>query len=451
MNPKDTIQIQGITRRDFVKAASLTAGGLMFGSLPISSSAYAAGNGKIKVALVGCGGRGTGAAFNALAAGEDIQLVAMADIFEDRLTESFGHLSQRYGDSEQLNVPDEHKFIGFDGYKHAIDQADVVLHATPPGERPKHFRYAVEQGKHVFMEKPVATDAPGVRSVLESGKIAREKQLNVVIGLQRRYQDNYRETLRRIHNNQVGEIMGGQVYWNQGELWVNRRQPDQSELEYQMRNWYHFVWICGDHNVEQHIHNIDVANWFLGEYPVRAQGMGGREVRKGIEYPQIFDHHSVEYQYASGVVISSQCRQIPGCWNSVSESFQGTKGTLYTDGSNNAVLRDRNGNTLYDHDGEEDPNPYQQEIDELFESIRRGNVINDTEIGAKATLSGIMGRMATYSGQMIEWDEALNAEQKLVPDYVDWDMTPPVVPDENGRYPIAVPGQTDVLGPIADR
>ena len=445
MDTKNTIFQKGISRRDFVKASSATAGGLMLSSLPLSKSAFAAGSGMIKVALVGCGGRGTGAAFNALAAGEDIQLVAMADVFQDRLDGSFDQLSQRYGDSDQLNVPDEHKFVGFDAYKHAADLADVVLEATPPGFRPSHFKYYVEQGKHVFMEKPLGTDAPGVRSIMASGEVAKEKQLNVVVGLQRRYQDNYREALRRVHNRELGDILSGQVYWNQGSLWVNEREPGQSELEYQLRNWYHFVWICGDHNVEQHIHNIDVANWFLGEYPARAQGMGGREVRDGIEYPQIFDHHYVEYTYPSGVVIASTCRQIPGCWNNVAEAFQGTRGFLNTDAGNNTVFRDRNQNVRYDHDGEDDPNPYQQEIDELFESIRRGNVIDDTEFGAKATLSAIMGRMATYSGQVIEWDDALNHGRRHVPDEIGWDLTPPVEPDEDGRYPIAVPGETEVF------
>lgn len=445
MENENSIISKGISRRDFVKASSLTAGGIVLSSLPVGASARVAGNDTLRVALVGCGGRGTGAAFNALRAGDGIKLVALADIFQDRLDDCYGKLSQEFGGSEKLDVPEDQRFVSFDGYRHATELADVVILATPPGFRPLHFAEAVNQGKHIFTEKPLATDAPGIRSILESGEIAQEKGLNVVVGLQRRYQDNYREILRRLHNHELGEIMAGQVYWNQGSLWVNERQPEQTELEYQMRNWYHFTWICGDHNVEQHIHNIDVANWFLGEYPSSAQGMGGREVRKGKEYPQIFDHHFVEYTYPSGVTVASQCRQIPGCYNRVAEDFQGTKGFVYTDGGNNAVIRDRNKNIRYEHDGEEDPNPYQQEHDELFASIKRGNVINDTEYAAKATMSAIMGRMATYSGKQIEWDEALNSEHKLVPDRVDWDTPPPVEPDEEGRYPIAVPGETEVL------
>lgn len=444
MENENSIISKGISRRDFVKASSLTAGGIVLSSLPVGASARVAGNDTLRVALVGCGGRGTGAAFNALRAGDGIKLVALADIFQDRLDDCYEKLSQEFGGSEKLDVPEDQRFVSFDGYRHATELADVVILATPPGFRPLHFAEAVNQGKHIFTEKPLATDAPGIRSILESGEIAQEKGLNVVVGLQRRYQDNYREILRRLHNQELGEIMAGQVYWNQGSLWVNERQPEQTELEYQMRNWYHFTWICGDHNVEQHIHNIDVANWFLGEYPSSAQGMGGREVRKGKEYPQIFDHHFVEYTYPSGVVVASQCRQIPGCYNRVAEDFQGTKGSVYTDGGNNAVIRDRNKNIRYEHDGEEDPNPYQQEHDELFASIRRGNVINNTEYAAKATMAAIMGRMATYSGKQIEWDEALNSEKKLVPDRVDWDTPPPVEPDEEGRYPIAVPGETEI-------
>ncbi len=436
---------KGISRLDFVKASSATAGGLMLSSLPTAKSAYAAGSGKIKVALVGCGGRGTGAAFNALATGEDIQLVAMADAFRDRLDNSFDQLGGRYGDSEQLNVPDEHKFVGLDAYKHATDLADVVLEAAPPGFRPAHFNYAVEQGKHIFMEKPVATDAPGVRRILASGEIAREKGLNVVVGLHKRYRNSYREALKRLHNREIGDIISGQIYFNMGDLWVRERQPDQTELEYQIRNWYHFVWTCGDHIVEQHVHNIDAANWFLGEYPATAQGMGGREVRTGKEYPQIFDHHFVEYTYPSGVVIASQCRQIPGCYNREGEAFQATRGFLNMDENDNTVIRDRNKNIRYVHDGEDDPAPHQQEIDELFESIRRGNIIYNTEYGAKSTHAGIMGRMATYSGQVIGWDDALNHGRRHVPDDIGWDITPPVEPDENRRYPIAVPGEAEVF------
>ena len=437
---------QHISRREFCKNATIaTAGGVLLSSLPIGASAFSAGSDTLKIALIGCGGRGTGAANQALQADKGTKVVAMADAFRDRLDECHSLLSERYGETDQLDVPEEHKFTGFDGYKKAIELADVVILATPPGFRPAHFEAAVHAGKHVFMEKPVATDAPGIRKVLEAGKIAKQKKLNVVVGLQRHYQNSYRELYKRISQDEVGKIVSGQVYWNSAGVWVNEREPGQTEMEYQMRNWYYFNWLCGDHILEQHIHNIDVANWFIGEYPESAQGMGGREVRKGKEFGEIFDHHFVEFTYPGGAVIASQCRHQPDTMNRVSEFFQGTKGTVDTqDGK--GILKSWDGKVLYNHRGDEDPNPYQQEHDELFASIRNGDVIDDTENGAKSTLTALMGRMATYSGKVITWDEALNGTKKLVPDVLTWDTEPPVLPDENGFYQAPVPGVTDVLG-----
>ena len=436
---------KNLSRREFCKHASLAAGGgLILSTLPIGASAYAAGSESLNVAVVGCGGRGTGAANQALQADEGVKIVALADVFRDRLDDCYERLSQRYADSGRLDVPEEHKFTGFEAYRDAIDLADVVILAGTPGFRPKHFEYAVGQGKHVFMEKPVATDVPGVRRVLEAGKQAKQKNLNVVVGLQRHYQNNYREAARRIRNKELGTILSGQVYWNSGGVWVRERQPGQSEMEYQMRNWYYFNWLCGDHILEQHIHNIDVANWFIGQYPDTAQGMGGREVRNGKDHGQIFDHHFVEYTYPGGAVISSQCRHQPNTMNRVDEVFQGTRSTIHTDGSHNAVIRSLSGTVLYDHDGSEDPNPYQQEHDELFASIRGGQVISDTEQGAKSTLAAIMGRMATYTGQVVSWEDAMNSDQVLVPESLRWEDNPPVMPDGNGRYPVPVPGQTPI-------
>ncbi|TVQ66991.1 MAG: twin-arginine translocation signal domain-containing protein [Balneolaceae bacterium] len=441
-NFKDRIA-HGITRRDFVKRSALTAGaGLMAASLPVGASAFAAGNDELKVALVGCGGRGTGAANQALIADDGTRLVAMADAFRDRIDSSYQNLSNRWGESGRLDVPEERKFSGFNAYKDAIDLADVVILTTPPGFAPKHFEYAIQQGKHVFMEKPVATDVPGVRRVLEAGRLAKEKNLNVVVGLQRRYQNRYLDVLKRIQAGDVGRLISGQVYWNDGGVWVNERQPGQAEMDYQMRNWYYFTWLCGDHIVEQHIHNIDVANWFIGDYPVSAQGMGGREVRTGKDHGEIFDHHFVEFTYPNGQVIAAQCRHQPNTFARVDEFFQFTEGTVH---AGRGVIRNWAGSSLYEHDESNDPNPYQVEHDVLFEAIRTGGEVNDSEIGAKATLSAIMGRMATYSGQVITWEAALNSNIVLVPDLLDWDMNPPVMPDENGRYPVAVPGVTQVI------
>jgi myo-inositol 2-dehydrogenase / D-chiro-inositol 1-dehydrogenase len=436
----------GLSRREFFKNASFAAGGgMLLGSLPVGASAYAAGSETIKVGVVGCGGRGTGAANQALQADEGVKIVALADAFRDRVDQCYENLNNRWGESGRLDVPDEHKFDGFEGYKHVIDLSDVVILAGTPGFRPKHFEYAIEQGKHVFMEKPVATDAMGARRVLETGKLADQKNLNVVVGLQRRYQNNYREIVKRLHNNEHGKIISGQVYWNSAGVWVRERQPDQSEMEYQMRNWYYFNWLCGDHILEQHIHQIDVANWFIGDYPESAQGMGGREVRTGPDHGHIYDHHFVEFTYPGGEVIASQCRHQPNTMSRVDEVFQTLEGTIYVNGGDTGQLTTWNGNRLYEHDGEEDPNPYQQEHDELFASIRRGEVISDTEFGAKSTLTAIMGRMATYTGQVISWEDVMNSQELLVPDEIDWDSEPPVVPDENGNYPVPKPGVTQIV------
>ncbi len=434
-----------VSRRSFCKNTAIVAGGILTLPLDVAASAHVLGDDAIKIALVGCGGRGTGAAMQALSTKENVKLVAMADAFKDRLDDCYGILSKKFGDSDKLMVKDEDKYVGFEAYKNAIDKADVVLLATTPGFRPIHFEYAVNKGKHIFMEKPVATDAHGIRKVLAAAEIAKQKNLNVVVGLQRHYQKNYLACLDHIKEGKMGQIVSGQVYWNSGGVWVKDRQPDQTEMEYQMRNWYYFNWLCGDHIVEQHIHNIDVANWFIGEFPLHAQGMGGREIRTDKKFGEIFDHHFVEFTYPSGAVIASQCRHQPGCVTNVSESFQGTKGKIYTDSQNKGMITGYDGNTIFEHQGEEDPNPYQTEHDALFASIKAGNVINDVEHAAKTTMTAILGRMATYSGQLITFEDALNKGRSIMPAQYTWDAKPPVLPDANGRYPVPVPGVTQVL------
>ncbi|MDF9797266.1 myo-inositol 2-dehydrogenase/D-chiro-inositol 1-dehydrogenase [Catalinimonas alkaloidigena] len=436
---------KSINRRKFVKSsAAAAAGGVFLSQLPSAASAYVGGNETLRVAVIGCGGRGTGAAVQALSVKEDVKLVAMADAFKDRLDESYDNIMKKHGKSGRVDVPEENKFVGFDGYKNAIALADVVLLATPPGFRPIHFEEAVNQGKHVFMEKPVATDAPGVRKVLEVAQKAKQNKLNVVVGLQRHYQPSYLELMKRIHNGEIGDIVGGQVYWNSSGVWVRERQPQQTEMEYQMRNWYYFTWLCGDHIMEQHIHNIDVANWAKQSYPVMAQGMGGREVRTGPDHGEIFDHHFVEFHYEDGTMINSQCRHIEGCMNKVSESFVGTKGRATTDGT--TMITDTKGNTLWKHRDKNDPNPYQVEHDRLFSAIVNGNeLLADAENGAKSTMTSLLGRMATYSGKVVTWDEALNSNMSLMPQKFSFDATPPVVPGADGKYPVPVPGKTKVI------
>ena len=433
------------SRRDFCKNTALFTAGVMLPGMEMDVMANVFNNKTLKLAVVGCGGRGTGAANQALKADENVELVAMADAFEDRLISSLQSLQKEFEGSKKINVQDKHQYIGFDAYKKAIDQADVVILATPPGFRPYHFEYAVKAGKHIFMEKPVATDVPGIRKVLEMAKIAKENKLNVVVGLQRHYQNNYLAIAEKIKQNEVGKILSGQVYWNSSGVWVNPRKSGQSEMEYQMRNWYYFNWLCGDHILEQHIHNIDVANWFIGEYPVSAQGMGGRLIRTGPEHGEIYDHHFVEFKYPSGAVISSQCRHQPGTWSKVGEAFQGTKGIIDMNDAGAASIKDLEGNNIFEYRSRTDPNPYQVEHDKLFASIRNNEVISDAENGAKSTMSAIIGRMATYSGQVINWEEAINSEIILMPKEVNWESTPPTVPGEDGSYPIPTPGKTQVI------
>ncbi len=428
-----------LNRRSFVKTTGLATGALVASSVPMSAMGYVAGNKKLKLALVGCGGRGTGAAVQALTADPDVELVAMADAFQDRLDQSLAGITEHFEGERKINVKEKNRFVGFDAYAKAIDLADVVILTTPPGFRPQHFEYAISQDKHVFMEKPVATDPAGIRKVLKSAKMAKEKNLNVVVGLQRRYEKKYLALYNQVQQGTIGKIVSGQVYWNSAGVWVRPRQPQQTEMEYQMRNWYYFNWLCGDHILEQHIHNIDVANWFIGEFPASAQGMGGRQTRNGIDHGEIYDHHFVEFTYPSGAVIASQCRHQKGCFRRVDEAFQGTKGSIL---ARKGLVTDLQGETLLNASKEHDPNPYQVEHDRLFAAIRNKEVIADAEHGAKSTLTAIMGRMATYSGQTITWEQALNSDLNLVPEHPTWDSNPPTIPDENGKYPIPMPGVT---------
>ena len=432
------------TRRDFCKNTALVTGGLLLPTASMNAMYNVFNDKKLKLAVVGCGGRGTGATIQALNADENIELVAMADAFQDRLDGSLSNIMKEMGETKKVKVPEANRFVGFEAARKAMDLADVVILSTPPGFRPQHFEYAVDTGKHIFMEKPVATDVPGVRRVLAAAKKAKENELNVVVGLQRHYQDSYLAAMEQLKQDKIGKIVSGQVYWNSGGVWVRERQPDQAELEYQMRNWYYFNWLCGDHILEQHIHNIDVANWFIGEYPVSAQGMGGREVRTGKDHGEIFDHHFVEFTYPSGAVIASQCRHQPDTMNRVAEFFQGTKGTVSTSGDE-VTMTGWSGDALFKHRGKDDPNPYQVEHIKLFESIRNGGVLADTENGAKSTMTAILGRMATYSGKVVKWEEAMQSDLKLAPDELSWDSPAPVQPNADGLYTIPTPGKTVVM------
>jgi predicted dehydrogenase len=432
-------------RREFVKTAGLASGAILAAPLLSNANFYSGASDAIKVALIGCGGRGTGAAVQALRSKQNVKLVAMADAFRDRIDSAYkaitGDLSEAgiTGDINKLiDVPEERKFVGFDAYKQAIALADVVILTTPPGFRPIHFEEAVNQNKHIFMEKPVATDPEGVKKVLAAAAVAKSKKLNVVVGLQRHYQNSYRELFKR--KDMIGEITSAQAWWNNDGVWVNQRKEGQTEMEYQMRNWYYFNWLCGDHITEQHIHNIDVINWFKGAYPVKAQGMGGREVRKGKDNGEIFDHHYVEFHYADGSILNSQCRHIKNTMSKVDELIVGTKGKIFCGAAN---IRDHKGGLLYQFDRKTENDPYQSEHDELFAAIAKGEYkFADAENGAKSTMTSILGRMATYSGKLVEWDKALNCGLNLQPSAYTWNTLPQSLPDANGQYKIAVPGVT---------
>jgi predicted dehydrogenase len=436
----------GTTRREFVKRSTIAAVGAgLLGQFAQPAGAYAAGDDTIRVGLVGCGGRGTGAATQALSTEGGVKLVAMGDAFADQLDNSHQELKKKF-DSERLAVDDDHKFVGFDAYQKVIDSGvDLVILATPPGFRPIHFEAAVNAGKHVFMEKPVAVDALGVRQVLEASKIAKEKNLKVGVGLQRRHQTCYLDAVQRLKEGAIGDILAFRVYWNGGGVWDPRKTREEcsGEMEYQMRNWYYYNWLCGDHIVEQHIHNLDVANWIMDAYPVRCHGMGGRQVRTDPKYGEIFDHHAVEYEYAGGTRMFSQCRHIHSCWSSVSEHAIGSRGTADLRADNH-YAKIASGGDEWRFRGER-PDPYQVEHDNLFAAIRSDRPYNEADNGASSSMTAIMGRMATYSGKPIELEQALNSEVTIRPDAYAWNASPPTVPDENGVYAIAVPGVTKVV------
>jgi len=442
---------RGASRRQFLKTSSVVAAGsALAGSLSLARSAHATGDDIVKIALVGCGGRGTGACQQALSTSGPIKLVAMADAFADRLAQSYKQLSRSHAD--RVDVPEDRRFIGFDAYQKALDSGiDVVLLATPPGFRPIHFEAAVKAGKHVFMEKPVATDAIGVRRVIATAAEAKAKNLKVGVGLQRHHEASYLEAVKRLHDGAIGDIQSMRIYWNGGPVPLFRVFPrdtlhkdkaDLTEMEYQMRNWYNFVWTCGDHIVEQHVHNIDVAHWVMRGPPVRANGMGGHAGPRTKDNGEIYDHHIVEYEYADGSRVYSQCRRIDNCWNSVSEHVLGTKGTAVVSKSIDPTGGKK---WTYPKGKDKNPNPYQVEHDDLFAAIRSGTPYNEAENGALSTMMAILGRMCTYSGKVLTWDEAFNSQVSVMPKEFSWQATPPTLPDENGWYALATPGKTRVV------
>jgi predicted dehydrogenase len=385
----------------------------------------------IRVGLIGAGGRGTGALQQALSVpGSNVKVTAVADAFENRIK---GALKAVEGMEGKVDVPEDRQFKGLDGFQKVLDHCDLVILATPPGFRPFHFDAAIKAGKHVFMEKPVCVDSFGARLCLEAAKMADEKKLKVVVGLQRHYDSVYRATLEKVREGLAGDLIGGQVYWNGSGIWYRKREEGQNEMQFQVNNWYHFNWLCGDHICEQHVHNIDVANWFLDALPVSAYGVGGRQQRTPGQPSEIYDHHAVNFTYPNGVSIASQCKQFPGGDNRVNEEFQGTKGFVKI-----GEITDYSGKVLWKYEGPK-PNAYQVEHDELHDAIRRDVPLNNAYYGTTSSFSAVLGRMATYSGKVQNFEKALALPYRTMPENMTWESTPPVVPDAEGNYPLPMP------------
>ena len=426
------------TRRDFLKASAAAVA-----TLSVVPAVHAAGSDILKVGLIGCGGRGTGAATQALHADPNVRLTAMGDMFEDRLQSSLATLKKNKEVGQKVEVKPAHCFTGFDAYQQVIASGvDVVLLCTPPHFRPLHLKAAVAAGKHVFCEKPMAVDAPGVRSVLATAEEAKRKALSLVAGFCWRYHPGMRETVKRLHDGAVGDIQVLQCTYNTGALWHRSLQEKQekgwSDMEWQLRNWLYFTWLSGDFNVEQHCHSLDKMAWVMkNEYPVKAVGVGGRQVRTEPDFGHIFDHHAVTYEYANGQKCFSQCRQQAGTAADISDHVYGTKGVCDIWASRGqGVIKSpmvAGGSWRSTPGGD----MYQVEHNELFASIRAGKPINDGEWMAKSTLMAIMGRMATYTGQVITWEMALNSQEKLGPDKYEFGPLP--IP------PVARPGVTKFL------
>ncbi len=419
---------ESVSRRTFVQTTAAATAAFMF-----PAGVRIAGSDTIRVGLVGCGGRGTGAARDCLRGADGVELVAMGDLFPDRVTQSQAELAkaatQDAGFAKKYKVTPERSFSGFDAYQKVIaSDVDLVILATPPGFRPVHLAAAVAAGKHLFVEKPVGVDSAGIRSVLATYELSKQKGLAIGVGTQRHHQAEYIATIKRLKDGAIGNILSGQVFWNQGGLWSKEPQAPWSPTEWQIRNWLYFTWLSGDHIVEQHVHNIDVANWVLGAHPIKATGVGGRQWRTEPRYGHIYDHFAIDFEYPNGARVMSMCRQIDGTRGKVAEHFLGTKGASDAAGSITGA------NAWTWAKPEKPVSPYVQEHTDLVASLRAGKPYNELNEIAESNLTAIMGREAAYTGQEITWDEVLNAAQDLTPPQVAFG--PLEVP------PVATPGRT---------
>ena len=428
------------SRREFLKKGSITiAGGALAAGLPVNLHAAPTQVKQIRVGLVGCGRRGTGAAFEAIKASKAVKLVAMGDTFEDMLTSSYSRISSSFKD--QVDVPSERRYVGFDAFEKVIADCDVVLLATPPPFRPAHFQAAVNANKHVFMEKPLAVDVPGFHKIIEIGELAKRKKLNVLVGLQRRYDTASREMVKQIHNGAIGDIKSLSVYYNVGAPKIHPRVAGQTEMEYQLRNWRYFTWLWGGQIAGQAIHQIDAMNWVMQDYPILARGSGGRQAFKGPNQGNTYDHFYVEYQYPNGVKMHMQCRNIDNTWKRMGFEILGSSG--YADERNR--IYDAKGNIVWRfRERDEEEGSTQLEQNAFINSILDGSYMNDTEYGAKSSLTTIMGRMAAHSGQEMKLEDVLTSDARLGPESFSRDASMPDMPGEDGNYEVPVPGKAKV-------
>jgi predicted dehydrogenase len=434
------------TRREFLKTSSkLAAAAALTGGL--ARPGYAAENNTVKIALVGCGGRGTGAAAQALSTKGPTKLWAVADVFESKTQSTVGQLKARF--EKQMDVPPERQFVGLDAFKKAIDsldKGDLVLLATAPAFRPIHFEYAVQKGVNVFMEKSFAVDGPGIRRVLKTGEEAAKKNLKVAGGLMSRHYKPLEEAVEQIHEGLIGDVITAWAYRMHGPVGLGGKPPGAKEMAYQIGNYSCFTWLNGSFIVDWLIHNIDVCCWVKDGWPVSVQGMGGRQARK--EADQLFDHYAAEYTFANGTRMFAQGRHMTKCYDFFGDIIHGTKGSgVLGEGISNPRLfkghQQTSANLIWSYKG---PgwDHYQYEHDLLFDAIRTDKPYNEAERCAKSCLTAIMGRMACESGKLVTWDDALNSTLELAPglENLTMDSPAPAMPDASGKYEVAVPGQT---------
>jgi myo-inositol 2-dehydrogenase / D-chiro-inositol 1-dehydrogenase len=432
----DTPTTLPFSRREFLTGSGAVVAAAAAAKFPsVARGAWAGGSDTLRIGVIGSGGRGTGAALNALEADPSTQITALADLFADRLAAARDGLAGLEGFGTRATVGDEQCYVGFDAYKQLLESApvDVVILATSPHYRPIHFEAAIAAGKHVFIEKPVGVDPTGIRRVLAAGEQADAKGLCVVAGTQRRHEAKYLALMERVHAGAAGKLVSACCWWNQGPLWVIEPRPEFTDMEWQNRNWLYFSWTSGDHIVEQHVHNLDVINWAMSSHPVKCVGMGGRQVRVQSEYGNIFDHFAVEYEYPNGAVCTSMCRQIEGCASRVDEMVVGTGGVVrFGEG----VI---DGPYPYRYAGapEGDVSPYVQEHIDLYAAIRSGKRVNEARTVAESTLTAIMGRMSAYTGQEVTWEQAMASTLDLSPRAYEFGANP-----VDG---VATPGKTALV------